>query len=227
MQQENSQNLTQKKPRKYNKGLVITYRVFCGVLIVVCIGILFFNFLFTSSIIEGTSMQPTYNALYDDSIPEENRKKDTAYYSSHFDTARNDIVAVNRGATKAIKRLIAISGDTVELKLESDNLYYLYVNNIKQDESYLFSQQDNGYLYDKIINNYTTWVNSGTINISTDKITIEIPQGFCFILGDNRKTSIDSASYGLVKNKDIIAKVMFVVPYGDNLITYWFSEIFG
>lgn len=227
MQNKNAENLANKKPRKYNKALIITYRVICGVLIVICIGILFFNFLFTSSVIDGTSMQPTYNALYDDTVSEELRKKDIAYYSSHFDVDRNNIVAVNRGSTKAIKRLVAISGDTVELKLESDNLYYLYVNNIKQDESYLFSQEDNGYLYDKIINNYTTWVNSAAINVSADKITIEIPQDFCFVLGDNRKTSIDSATYGLVKNKDIIAKVVFVVPYGKNLITYWFSEIFG
>lgn len=94
---------------------------------------------------------------------------------------RFDIVVIKYGKTKLVKRVIGLPGENIEYK---DN--ELYINGKKLEDKSIsrtadFSLND---LYNK------------------DKI----PDGYYFVMGDNRANSLDSRSelVGLINKKDII-----------------------
>ena len=110
-------------------------------------------------------------------------------YRVHSTPDRGDIVVFhsdlkdNKGRDKnLIKRVIAVGGDTVEIK---DG--YMYVNGEELDEPYLLHQGSSGEM---------------------DETTV--PEGFCFCCGDNRDVSVDSRSdsVGFISEEDIMGKVV-------------------
>ena len=103
---------------------------------------------------------------------------------------RNDIVIVdykdaNQKEKHIIKRVIAIGGDHVEIK---DNIVYL--NGKKLDENYV-----NG------------------VMANNEDMSINIPEGKVFVMGDNRNNSLDSRRLGYFDfDEDVIGRVFFTVP---------------
>lgn len=97
-----------------------------------------------------------------------------------------DVVVIANDDTKyMIKRIIGLPGDNIEYK---DN--QLYINGKIQKENF----EKNG----------------NTENFSLQDFNYEeIPNGYYFVLGDNRENSLDSRKYGLISKKDIIGKVQF------------------
>ena len=104
---------------------------------------------------------------------------------------RNDIVIVdykdaNQKEKHIITRVIAIGGDHVEIK---DNIVYL--NGKKLDENYV-----NG------------------VMANNEDMSINIPEGKVFVMGDNRNNSLDSRRLGYFDfDEDVIGKVFFTVPF--------------
>ena len=96
------------------------------------------------------------------------------------DPERGDVIIFkepNGGQEDFIKRIIAIPGDTVEVKNRA-----VYVNGAKLDESYIKNPP-----------NYTM----------AEK---EVPENKYFVLGDNRNRSNDSHNGWFAKRDDIIGK---------------------
>ncbi len=83
-----------------------------------------------------------------------------------------------------IKRIVAESGDKVEIKNG-----YLYINDIKQNEDYLKEEQSTKPKF-----------------ISYPYI---VPEGEFFVLGDNRLHSTDSREFGSISKDKILGKVSF------------------
>lgn len=103
---------------------------------------------------------------------------------------KGEIVIIKRfdlSVKYLVKRIIAVEGDTVEIK---DN--ELYLNNEILDEPYIKEKMK---------------------CIDYNKITI--PAGKVFVMGDNRNKSADSRSstIGLIDIKDIEGKVIFKLPF--------------
>ena len=105
------------------------------------------------------------------------------------ESERNDIVIVDyrNGAdeTYIIKRVIAIGGDHIDIK---DNT--VYVNDVKIEEDYIKEA------------------------MFTENLSIDIPEGKIFVMGDNRNNSLDSRKIGVFDfEDDVIGKVFFKVPF--------------
>lgn len=104
--------------------------------------------------------------------------------------ASGDIIVFSRKTAEKnyVKRIIGVPGDKIEIKSGM-----VYRNGVLLDEPYL--------------NGMTTW---GTVSV-------EVPENKYFVLGDNRKDSIDSrsSSIGYVDRSEIMGKVVFkIIPPG-------------
>ncbi len=150
-------------------------------------------FIVTPTTVEGNSMNSTLS----------NGDKILVWHLG-YTPKRDDIVVININehyyATEAlyIKRIVAISGDTVEY---IDG--YLVVNGSKIEQIYQIE-------YDNICQ---------TVKDKTDDVAIKnniVPKGFSIVLGDNRGPgqSNDSRNLGLIYNEDILGVAFFrVFPF--------------
>jgi len=83
-----------------------------------------------------------------------------------------------------IKRIVAVSGDKVEIENG-----YLYVNDIKQNEPFIKEEQSTK----------THFI----------KYPFIVPEGEYFVFGDNRLHSTDSREFGSISREKILGKVNF------------------
>lgn len=107
-----------------------------------------------------------------------------AVKSNRFKTG--DIVAFYYNNNILVKRVIAESGDWVNITKDGT----VYVNNKKINEPYI---ENTAY---------------GETNI---KFPYQVPENRIFVLGDNRKVSIDSrnTSIGVVSDEQLVGKLIF------------------
>lgn len=107
-----------------------------------------------------------------------------AVKSNRFKTG--DIVAFYYNNNILVKRVIAESGDWVNITKDGT----VYVNNKKINEPYI---ENKAY---------------GETNI---KFPYQVPENRIFVLGDNRKVSIDSrnTSIGVVSDEQLVGKLIF------------------
>lgn len=97
---------------------------------------------------------------------------------------RGDIVVFRPplGEEDYIKRIVAVGGDTVEVRSGK-----LYLNGVAQDESYLKEQHVLG-RYEELL----------------------VPEGSYFMMGDNRNNSGDSRVFGPVEKGAILGKAFLL-----------------
>ena len=126
--------------------------------------------------ISGSSMKPTLNE--GEIVLSLKTKK----------LSTGDIVAFYHGNKILIKRVIAKSGDWINITEDGD----VYVNDVLLKEPYIIKKHQ------------------GNIDI---EFPYQVPEESYFVLGDERKNSIDSrnTSVGTVSKEDIIGKVIFRV----------------
>ena len=94
---------------------------------------------------------------------------------------RFDIVVIKENKERIIKRVIGLPGETVKI---IDNV--LYINGEEVKDIYASSKSQ---------------------DFSLSKFDLEvIPEGYYFVLGDNREVSKDSRIIGLIKEEDILGK---------------------
>lgn len=116
-----------------------------------------------------------------------------------------------------IKRIIGMPGDTLEYRNNE-----LYINGVKYDEPYLkeYRQKMIGqYIADSTLEQYMAYARTVIPTLPQENTTLVekngvkvIPEGFYFVLGDNRLYSKDSQEYGLV-NKKLIKGVVVARIY--------------
>lgn len=102
---------------------------------------------------------------------------------------RFDVVVFKYGKSKLVKRVIGLPGEYIEYKNSK-----LYVNGKQIDEDMI---SEATYNFDLGMLGYTV-----------------IPDGYYFVMGDNRNNSKDSRIIGLIKQKDILGTVsLSIFPF--------------
>ena len=120
---------------------------------------------------------------------------DEAYYRSHT-VQRGDVVVFQRDGLNYIKRVAAAPGDTV------------YV--VRSDNS------------DDVV---MDWELPGLRRLLKDPmycktyrlVRRQVPQGCCYVLGDNLDCSVDSRSFGPILLESIRGKVLHAAPPCDEV----------
>ena len=146
------------------------------ILVAVVLALSLRTFVFEIVRVDGSSMEPTLHS--DQYVFVE---KITRYTQG---IKHGDIIITrypNMGDLY-VKRVIALSGDTIEVKNGK-----VYLNGKPQNEDYI----------------------AAPIDYDMDKITI--PDGYVFVMGDNRNDSLDSHILGPIKSDNLVGHALFVV----------------
>ncbi|WP_270182391.1 signal peptidase I [Alkalihalobacillus sp. CinArs1] len=153
--------------------------------IAVVLAIVIREFIITNYVVHGESMMPT--------IQDGNRLiiNKIGYEVSEPD--RFDLVVFHANENEDyIKRVIGLPGDTLEYKDDQ-----LYINGKKMKEPYLThfkSEVFNGNLTENF-----------KLEDKTEKAVV--PEGYLFLMGDNRRHSYDSRHIGLVPIDQVVGEV--------------------
>lgn len=175
-----------------------------------------FSFLFTFTTVSGDSMNPNIhenNRLFV-TYPSEYERFDVVVIKvdpSYKSVAVNDLY---------LKRIIGLPGDYIDYRLEN-GITQLYVNGEKVKEYFYTEEELKTYLTYNTSSSRTPFdwgekcfIDGGN---SPEKKCEQvngyyiIPEGYYFVLGDNRLVSKDSRNIGLVKEKDIIGVTKYIV----------------
>lgn len=157
------------------------------ILILICIVGAYFlsNWLFATINVDGTSMEQTLHDGDAMILYKQGQYKvgDIVVFNTHIKGTNGD--------RHYVKRIIALEGDTVEIKADETGAYYIYVNDVKLEEEYL---------------------SEGIVNAreldAHGKITV--PPGKFYYCGDNRLNSADSrSSQQFGSYEDIVGRVIF------------------
>jgi len=172
--------------RKLKGAMAEVYEWLEAIAFALAIVVLLFTFVFRIVSVSGSSMEPT--------LHNENRVLVSCLF---YTPAENDIVIIVNPEDAEynkplVKRVIAVGGQTIQI-----------VDGI----AYVDGQP-------KIIDGLDTMMNSG--NAFDFSSPVYVPEGYVFVLGDNRNDSLDSrdARIGMVNVNYIIGKVQFrIFPF--------------
>ena len=148
-----------------------------------------FSFLFRTVGVSGTSMYPTLD------------DKDRIILSAYAANPKTGDIVVTCQPSKVsyieptlVKRIIATGGQTVDIDFIQG---IVYVDGVALDEPY---------------------INEITREPEDFIEPITVPEGYVFVMGDNRNASTDSrdSRVGLIREDYLLGKALFrVVPFGN------------
>lgn len=129
--------------------------------------------IFQPSFISGSSMEPAWN---DGGFTFSFRLRYLFYPPT-----RGDVVTISYfGRKMLLKRVVALSGDTVEFKDGK-----LFVNGVEQDEIYV------------------------KLPCKWNTAPVTVREGFCYVVGDNRSMRLEEHKFGEVELKRIKGGPLF------------------
>ena len=180
---------SEKKESKLYKEIVewIKAIVFAVVLV-----FLIKTFLFTPFLVVGESMEPNF---------EDGERVIVNVFKYRFSEPEfGDVVVIDipEEDRRFIKRIIGVPGDKVQLIGDQ-----LYVNDQLVNEPYLADAITNSMASGETYNGVGDWYNFPNSRVQENIV----PEGYYFVLGDNRSDSTDSRAIGFRSEEDIIGRV--------------------
>lgn len=172
------------------------------VMLYICAVFFAFSNTFDAILVSGDSMIPTYN---------KNGGQDTVY-AKKSEYTYGDIILVDHSNKTIIKRVVALAGDRVEIKL-FEGQYRVYLNGEILDEEYINDISGNRVTYQNLLA-YKTEHSS-----EFDGDVYVVGENKIFALGDNRAVSRDSSCYGAFDLSRVQGKVFYKVNSGE--VAFW------
>ncbi|WP_079530584.1 signal peptidase I [Halobacillus hunanensis] len=160
------------------------YKIIQAVLVAFLLAFVFKSYFFASYVVDGESMEPT---LEDGNLLMVNK---VVYDWQGVN--RGDVIVFHANEKEDyVKRVIGVEGDHIAFRND-----VLYVNGQRVPEPYLDElRPEDGRLF--------------TTNFTLEKVTgeSEVPANHLFVMGDNRRDSLDSRYFGFVPTESIVGKV--------------------
>lgn len=154
----------------FDKKISIAILSFAGILIALRI------FVFGSYIVPTQSMENTIN------ISDCLLGNKVAYINKSPE--RGDIITFNQTGKNLVKRVIAVAGDTIDIRDGS-----VYLNGEKLEENYTVGKTED---------------DTGNV-----RYPYTLKDGELWVMGDNRENSKDSRVFGAIKTSSVESKIVF------------------
>ncbi len=175
--------------KKEKGGLVSTCFDFVSIISVAIVAVaVVFIFAFRTVGVVGGSMYPTLSNL------------DRIILTASYDEPRYGDIVVTCQPSKSpsipdvlVKRVIATEGQTVDIDFVNG---IVYVDGVALDEPY---------------------INEPTHDRESFTGEVTVPEGYVFVMGDNRNASTDSRDHrvGFIREEYILGKALFrIAPFG-------------
>lgn len=201
--------LISKTSYKVKKTIFTVLDWFMVVPICICIALTFYGYVFRIQLVEGNSMEPSFSdgnrviTIYD----RDNLKRGDVVIA-YLDPAKH-----NSSEKYLIKRVIGLPGDTIKFirqTQEKASVYAVEINGERIKEPYILDTPFDYSSFNDFNDKLAIKKLDENGNVVIEYPTV-IPEGYVFIMGDNRNDSSDSREYGLFEIKEIMGVVILKV----------------
>ncbi|MBQ8522415.1 MAG: signal peptidase I [Clostridia bacterium] len=202
----------------FKLGLLRVIMMVITVFAIVSIAVAGFFIVYIRTPVNGLSMLPTLNLEY-----EQMGENDMVYINRFNKGEVGDIVVLDLRkhpsfGDYAIKRLVAVEGDVVNITFDASAMqYHLIVNDkIVQSKPHKLFGYNTYSSFEQYINNHKHDLTRVSVDEGDNVKGVIIKSGEIFVLGDNWEESKDSSLVGPLNSNTIVGRVDIVVKPSQN-----------